>query len=72
MTLGNAGFAECQLVGTRQRVIKGSLPSVFVATLGKVVFAKCPRSGTQQRMFQFVFKKTLQSARSRALGKVRK
>jgi hypothetical protein len=51
MTLGKARFAECQLVGTRQRVIKGSLPSVFVATLGKVVFSECPRSGTRQRIF---------------------
>jgi hypothetical protein len=28
MTLGKAAFAECQLVHTRQRIVKESLPSV--------------------------------------------
>jgi hypothetical protein len=51
MALGKAAFAECQLVDTRQRVIKESLSSVATGTLGKDDFVECPRSGTRQRIF---------------------
>jgi hypothetical protein len=51
MTLGKAAFAECQLVDTRQRIVKAYLPSVAQGTLGKGDFAECQRSGTRQRIF---------------------
>ena len=40
MTLGKVSFAECQLVDTRQRIVKESLPSVSWLTLGKGYFAE--------------------------------
>jgi hypothetical protein len=55
MTLGKGWFAECQLDNTRQRIVKDSLPSVIQMALGKEYFN--------------IFKKSLSSARSRALGK---
>jgi hypothetical protein len=53
--LGEDGFAECQLTGTRQRSVLGSLPSakgmslgkedslpsVNRLTLGKAIFTEC-------------------------------
>ena len=51
MTLGKAAFAECQLVDTRQRIVKSYLPSAAQGTLGKGDFAECRRSGTRQRIF---------------------
>jgi hypothetical protein len=51
MTLGKVDFVECQLVDTRQRVVKESLPSVNLLTLDKVYFAKCQRSDTRQIIF---------------------
>jgi hypothetical protein len=51
MTLGKVGFAECQLVDTRQRIVKESLPSVAQGTLGNDDFAECRRSGTRQIIF---------------------
>jgi hypothetical protein len=41
MTLGKGWFAECQLVDTRQRIVKAYLPSAAQGTLGKVFFAEC-------------------------------
>ena len=41
MTLGKGRFAECQMVDTRQRIVKVYLPSAAQGTLGKVVFAEC-------------------------------
>jgi hypothetical protein len=39
-------FAECRLGGTRQSIVKESVPSV-----GKDGFAECQRSGTRQSVF---------------------
>jgi hypothetical protein len=58
MALGKVAFAACQLVDTRQRIVKESLPSASDLALGKEYFK--------------ILKKSLSSARSRALGKERK
>jgi hypothetical protein len=49
MTLGKVAFAECQLVDTRQRIVKESLSSVAQGSCGKDDFAECQRSSTRQR-----------------------
>jgi hypothetical protein len=48
---------------------KTSLPSACLWTLGKDHFAECQIRGTRQSNFFLIFKKSLPSARSRALGK---
>jgi tRNA splicing ligase len=64
MTLGKACFAECQLGDTRQRIVKDSLSSVIQLALGKGL--------ALDKEYFNIFKKSLPSARSRALGKERK
>jgi hypothetical protein len=41
-------FVECQLGGTRQRIVKEFLPSATQLTLGKAYFAECH---TRQSVF---------------------
>ena len=50
MTLGKGWFAECQLVDTRQIIVKACFPSAAQGTLGKEYFK--------------IFKKSLPSDRS--------
>jgi hypothetical protein len=46
-----SSLAECQLVDTRQRIVKVYLPSAAQWALGKGDFAECQRYGTRQRIF---------------------
>jgi hypothetical protein len=66
MTLGKAAFAECQLVDTRQRIIKVYLRSAAQETLPSV-----SDLALDKEYFK-ILKKSLPSARSRALGKEEK
>jgi hypothetical protein len=71
MTLDKVSFAECQPGGTRQRIVIESLPSASWMTLGKATLPSASDLALGKEYFK-ILKKSLSSARSRALGKERK